>query len=89
MGSNSPSHYRREGRNAFHRHGNPAEYNPYADKLGYTAEMHSSDWLEGWREAAQHDELAKAQEARDAVTEEEKIEEFARLYLAAKERGLI
>ena len=62
---------------------------PYAGKLGLTGGLHSRDWLDGWREAEKHDELTKVQEAREAEDEEQKIAEFARLYLAAKERGLI
>jgi hypothetical protein len=85
----SPSRYRRQGRNAFYRGGDPKTLDPYVGKHGLTGDLHSRDWLDGWREAEKHDELTKIQKAREAEDEEQKIEEFARLYLLAKERGLI
>jgi hypothetical protein len=85
----SPSRYRREGREAFFRGGDPTERNPYANKGGLTADMHSRDWLDGWQQATEADEMAKAREEREALDEDEKIEEFARLYNLLKQKGLI
>jgi hypothetical protein len=82
------SRLRREGRNAFYRGGNPADHNPYAGD-GAFAMMKAHDWLVGWQEAEREDKEAIAREAAAETEEEAKIEEFARLYNLAKDRGLI
>lgn len=80
----SPSQYRREGRNAFYRGGNPAMLNPYAP-----TSISSRSWIEGWEQAAREDRDQIALEAAQEAEEEAKLEEFARLYNLAKEKGLI
>jgi hypothetical protein len=85
----SSSHYRREGRNAFYRGGNPTEINPYAKRPGLVAESHARDWAAGWLQAAEDDEMAKRREEQAALDDFDKVQEFARLYNLAKEQGLI
>lgn len=81
--------HRREGREAFRRQGNPDDHNPYADKGGLSYDIMSADWLAGWREAEAHDEMARKREEREMAEDDEKVEEFARLYNLAKSRGLL
>jgi hypothetical protein len=85
----SPSHYRREGRHAFYRGGNPTDLNPYARRPGLTAETHARDWAVGWQQAAEDDEMAKRREAQAELDDFDKVQEFARLFHLAKEQGLL
>jgi hypothetical protein len=79
---------RREGREAFYRGGNPADSNPYVG-TGPFVMMKAHDWLVGWQEAERNDRDAIAREAAAEAEDEAKLEEFARLYNLAKDRGLI
>jgi hypothetical protein len=87
----SPSHYRREGRNAFCRGVNPADLNPYK-ATGFGA-WRGEDWLEGWAEARIDDDRAlkeeRARQEQADLEDFDKVQEFARLYNLAKEQGLI
>lgn len=47
----TPSHRRRNGRNAFYPDGNPTDHNPYLNSKAWGADMRAKDWLEGWHEA--------------------------------------
>jgi hypothetical protein len=87
--SGSPSHYRREGRNAFARGVSPSDLNPYARSRGLTADLHSIDWLAGWQQAAEADEMAIKREEAAERDLDAKLERFAELYNLAKDRGLI
>jgi ribosome modulation factor len=84
MGNHSPSRYRRDGRNAFYRGGDARHHVPYP-----VGSSHRSDWLEGWLEAERDDQDKMKLEAAAEVEDQEKVEEFARLYNRAKEQGLI
>jgi hypothetical protein len=83
MGNHSPSRYRREGRNAFIRGDDPRARNPYKGS------SHWQDWLDGWIEAERAGDIAIQNEAAAEVADQEKVEEFARLYNRAKAQGLI
>lgn len=84
----SPSHYRREGRNAYYRGGDPEEVCPHKFP-NIMSQSRRSSWLEGWAQAKADDDIAAKREDAEAIEEDEKVEEFARLYNLAKERGLI
>ena len=78
---------RREGRNAFYRGGNPNDHQPYGNgKSGLTGDIHAADWLAGWKQAEEADEIAIMHED---LADFDKVQEFARLYNLAKEQGLI
>jgi ribosome modulation factor len=80
----SPSRYRREGRNAFYRGGNPISVCPYP--AGHHG---ANSWLDGWLEAEKEDERRIKDEERADLEDFDKVQEFARLYNLAKEQGLI
>ena len=84
MSSRSPSRLRREGREAFFRGGDPADFNPYTLRT-----PNSDHWLDGWSEAKKADDLAIAREEQAEIDDIDKVQEFARLYNLAKEQGLI
>jgi hypothetical protein len=84
----TPSRRRREGRMAFHRGGNPLDYQPYKG-CGLTSDLHATDWLEGWNQAKSADEIAQINEDRADEIEFSKLQEFVRLYELAKSQGLI
>jgi hypothetical protein len=85
MGKNSPSRYRSEGRNAFYRGGRPIDHLPYRS----STDGRARDWLEGWMLEKRDDDIKIKEEAAAAIEDQEKVEEFARLYNLAKEQGLI
>lgn len=89
MGHNSPSHYRRLGRNAYSRGVNPDDRNPYRNRGGLVDGSCSHSWREGWDEEKRVDEAQILLEQAAEQKEEEEIEEFARLYRIAKDRGLL
>lgn len=55
MGNHSPSRYRRAGREAYYRGGDPEENCPYVVGLQWSAQFNRKPWLEGWNEAAKAD----------------------------------
>ena len=46
-----PSNRRRKGRNAFDPNVFPEELNPYLPIRNLFDQIHSDDWMDGWREA--------------------------------------
>jgi hypothetical protein len=50
MGSHNPGRFRKEGREAFEPHCDPADLNPYT-KDTFWDKSHSPHWLEGWQDA--------------------------------------
>lgn len=63
----TPSDRRRKGRNAYYRHGNPVEMNPYRDPY------HTCDWREGWDRAQREDEILQEEEETLAKKRREPI----------------
>lgn len=47
----TPSNRRRKGRNAFDPNCHPEELNPYLPMCSIFDQIHSDDWMDGWREA--------------------------------------
>lgn len=52
----TPSARRRKGRNAYYRHGNTDDHNPYLHSKVWGADMKVTDWNAGWYEAKQEED---------------------------------
>ena len=86
--SKTPSHRRRDGRNAFDPNTLPSTVNPYIPYKSFGGKGHSDDWMEGWNEEEKEylENLEKVEEPEPL----EAIKEAIRVYhtaLSNREHG--